>query len=368
MELACTKKLLKYIGVKPEKISAEVDPLFEWTANLMVVNRRKTIVVVHAASRCSFVLHGMTVKHLKKLPEWILSGVRSVLESEYVRPEVIERYLNDLGQKVSFWANSSRKVVASCNKACERLEWCSDLLEPENLLQQSIQLWLNDDILSGGNYIQAHEALIGQLQERYGENIQACRALELEISLELHTLCKRRIIVPDNLNFHQFHNVLQDCFGWKDCHLHQFVVEVDTEGIPTNIIQPNWEEFEEFPGVQVQSSTDVTLKDVFSSRTRIVYEYDFGDGWLHTMELCRVIEDCRETYPHCILAVGDAPMEDCGGPDGFAHIMEVLKDKNHPEHREISEWVRSTWWQPLDVKRINCFLKDAHRKRMPIIY
>jgi len=68
MELACTKKLLEYIGVKPEKISAEVDPLFEWTANLMVVNRRKTIVVVHAASRCSFVLYGMTVKHLKKLP------------------------------------------------------------------------------------------------------------------------------------------------------------------------------------------------------------------------------------------------------------------------------------------------------------
>ena len=60
-----TKKLLEYIGAKPEKMSAEVDPLFEWTANLMVINRRKTIVVVHAASRCSFVLHGMTVKHLK---------------------------------------------------------------------------------------------------------------------------------------------------------------------------------------------------------------------------------------------------------------------------------------------------------------
>ena len=126
MELACTKKLLESIGVTPEKISAEVDPLFEWTANLMVVNRRKTIVVVHAASRCSFVLHGMTVKHLKKLPEWILSGVRSVLESEYVCQEIVEQYLNDLGREVSFWANTSRKVVASCNKACERVEWCSD--------------------------------------------------------------------------------------------------------------------------------------------------------------------------------------------------------------------------------------------------
>lgn len=367
MELACTKKLLEYIGVKPEKISAEVDPLFEWTANLMVVNRRKTIVVVHAASRCSFVLHGMTVKHLKKLPEWILSGVRSVLESEYVRQEIVEQYLNDLGREVSFWANSSRKVVASCNKACERVEWCSDLLEPENLLQQSIQLWMNDDILSGGKYLQAHQALIGQLQERYGENIQACRALELEVSLDLNTPCKRRIIVPDNLSFYQFHNVLQECFGWKDCHLHQFVVEADTMGFPAKIIQPHWEESEEFPRVQVQSSTDVILRDVFSSRKRIVYEYDFGDGWIHTVELCRVIDDCREPYPHCILAVGDAPMEDCGGPDGFEYVKQVLKDPDHLEHREISEWVRSTRWQPLDVRRINCLIKDAHRKRIPIL-
>lgn len=368
MELACTKKLLEYIGVKPEKISAEVDPLFEWTANLMVVNRRKTIVVVHAASRCAFVLHGLTVKHLKKLPELILNGVRSLLESEYVRPEIIEQYLNDLGREVSFRANSSRKVVASCNKACERVQWCSDLLKPENLLQQSIQLWMNDDVLSGSNYLLAHQALIGQLQGRYGGNVQGCRALELEVAMELYTPCKRRIIVPDNLNFYQFHNVLQECFGWKDCHLHQFVVEVDSEGYPAKIIQPHWEEFEEFPGVQVQSSTDVMLRDVFLPRKRIVYEYDFGDGWIHTVELCRVIDDCREPYPHCILAVGDAPMEDCGGPEGFAHVMAVLGDRDHPEHREISEWVRSTWWQPLDVNWINRFLKDAHRKRVPIIY
>ena len=252
MELACTKKLLEYIGVKPEKMSAEVDPLFEWTANLMVVNRRKTLVVVHAASRCAFVLHGLTVKNLPKLPEIILNGVRCLLESEYVRPEMIEQYLTDLGREVTFRANSSRKVVASCNKVCERLLWFSDLLEAEHLLQQSIMLCLNDDVLSGGNYLLAYQVLIGQLQDRYGDNIRSCRALELEVSLELNTPCKRRIIVPGNLNFYQFHNVLQECFAWKDCHLHQFVVGVDPEGYPAKVIHPEWDELEELPGVQVQ--------------------------------------------------------------------------------------------------------------------
>lgn len=34
MELACTKKLLEYVGVKAERMTAEIDPLFEWTANM----------------------------------------------------------------------------------------------------------------------------------------------------------------------------------------------------------------------------------------------------------------------------------------------------------------------------------------------
>lgn len=66
------------------------------------------------------------------------------------------------------------------------------------------------------------------------------------------------------------------------------------------------------------------------------------------------------------MAVGDAPMEDCGGPNGFAHVMAVLNDPKHPEYKEITEWVHSTWWQPLDVKQINVFIKDAHRKSIPV--
>lgn len=364
MELSCTKKLLECIGLKPEKASVEIDPLFEWTANLVTINRRKTIVVVHAVSRCAFVLYGVTAKYISKLPELILDGIRRLLESEYVRPEIIEQYLNDLGREVSFRANSSRKTVAACNKVCERLDWFSELLQTGELYQKGIQPALNDDVL-GGEYLLAYEALIGKLQERYGDDIRSCRALELEVSLELHTPCKRRIIVPENLNFYQFHNVLQACFNWNDCHLHQFVTEVDAVGYPTKIIQPQWDEIEEIPDARVQDSQEVTLKEVFANKTKIIYEYDFGDGWIHTITLCREIDDCRTPYPHCIMAIGDAPMEDCGGPDGFAYIMKALNDPTHPEHKEITEWVRSTWWQPLDVQRITAFIKSAHRRSLP---
>ena len=69
---------------------------------------------------------------------------------------MIEQYLTDLGHEATFWENSSRKVVVSCNKVCECLMWFSDLLEAEHLLQQSIMLCLNDDVLSGGNYLLAY--------------------------------------------------------------------------------------------------------------------------------------------------------------------------------------------------------------------
>lgn len=366
MEIACTKKLLDYLGIKAEKAPDKVESLFGWTANLLVINRRKAIVVVHTASRCCFVLYGVTAKDKRNLTELILDGVRKLLESEYVRPEIIERFLDDLGREISLKANSSRKAVASCNKACERVKFFSELMEPGELLQRNLILCLNDDILAVPKYTYAHQMLIGLLQERYGENVRSCQALELEVSLELHTPCKRRIIVPENLNFYQFHNVLQNCFAWQDCHLHQYVVAVDSKGYPTKIIVPPYDEMEDYPGVQIQSSTDITLAEVFASRKMIVYEYDFGDDWLHTIELCRAIEDCREPYPRCIAAEGDAPPEDCGGPGGFAHMMSVLENPKHPEHADISEWIRGAWRMPPDAERISRWIQDAHRKSMPI--
>lgn len=362
MELGCTKKLLEYLGVKPEKGSAEIDPLFGWTANLMVVNRRKMLVVMHASSRAAFVLYGLTTRALPRLPELIHDGIRGLLQSECVRPEIIERYLDDLGREVVYRANSDRKAVAGCNKVCQRIKMLPELFETGDLYQHRVLPWLNDDFLPGWGYVKSYEALIAQLKERYGGSVQSCRALELEVSLELHTPCKRRIVVPDDMNFSQFHDVLQNCFEWNNNHLHMFVTEVDADGYPAAIICPDWDGMEKPESVQVQHSTKVMLRDVFPTRKRIVYEYDFGDGWTHIIDFCRVIEECPEPYPHCILAVGDAPMEDCGGPEGFRQVMAVLKDKKHPEHRETLAWVRSTWWQPLDVDRINAMIRNIRRR------
>lgn len=368
MRLECTRKLLDYLGIKPEKKTDDIDPIFTWTANLITVNRRKTLVVVHIPSRCMFLIHGITAKRIPEIPELIKQGIRGLLQSEYVQPEIIAKYFFD-GGELTFAANSSRSAVAHCNKACERVNMFSNLFEPNDMFQHAILPWLNDDLVGTKDYAHTYEMLIGGLRDRYGENIRTCRALELEVKLELLSPCKRRIIIPDNLNFYQFHRILQGVCEWHDCHLHQFVLERDALERPIKVVQPaDTEDFSNFFNVETINSLKLTVRDVFAQYSCIDYEYDFGDGWCHSIKLCQRIETCSEPYPRCIQAVGDAPMEDSGGAYGFAQIMEVLKDPSHPEYREISDWVRSTRWSPLNVERINLRIKNIHRQHIPVYY
>ncbi len=369
MRLECTKKLLDWLDINPDRSSSDTDPLFTWTANFITVNRRKTLVAVNPSSRCMFVLYGLTVKSVCILPELIFDGIRAMLQSEHVSPKIIEKYLNDCGKTITFAPNSSRSAVAYCNKACERVYLFSNLFAPGDMFQQRFLPWLNDELFQKANYHYAHDVMIAQLKEKYENDVQSCHAAELEISLDLHEPCNRTLIVPSNLNFYQLHRILQDTFEWHDRHLHQFVLERDHHGRPAKIITPISEEHATFgtPFFPTQlDSVETDLLTIFSTHKKVEYEYDFGDDWVHTIKLNRFIEDCPEAYPHCTQAIGDAPMEDCGGPDGFAEVMAIMHDPQHPEHRAVREWVSGIWWNPADLELINRRIRNEHRICMPV--
>lgn len=371
MRLECTKKLLDWLDTKSEPSGADADPIFAWTANLITVNRRKMLVAVNVHSRCMFVLYGLTAKSIRILPELILSGIRAMLQSEHVKPEIIEKYLDDCGKTIEFVPNSSRSAIANCNKACERAHLFSDLFAPNDTFQQHLLPWLNNDLLPKEDYSYSHEVLIARLKEKYGEEVQSCHAAELEVELNLHTPCKRTLRVPDDLNFYQLHKVLQGVFEWHDCHLHQFVLARHSDGRPVKVIKladAEREEFGELFQLSQLDSLSAKVCAVFATYKTIEYEYDFGDGWIHTIKLKRFMQDCSDVYPRCMEAIGDAPMEDCGGPDGFAEVMAIIQSPDHPEYRSACEWVRSTWWHPVDLAKINRRIRNEHRICMPVCY
>ncbi len=368
MILECTKKLLDALGQAPAKSVAvpPVDPLFAWTANLIMTGRRKTIVVVHQASRCMFVLYGITVKHMKKLPELLIEGIRALLQSEYIHPDIIEKYLDDCGRDVVYTTNSSRSVVALGNKACECVQIYAGLFEAENLYQKMLLPWLNDYPNPKADYQLCYKLLRNLLSERYGENVVACPMVELDVELQLETPCRRTIAVPANLNFYQLHRILQKAFGWKDCHLHQFTLPEDPEEKAVPVIRPYDEDMDDIQDSIWLDSVTTEVGSLCARYPEILYEYDFGDNWQHTLRVKRFFTEAEKPYPYCIEAVGDAPMEDCGGPSGFAEIMSILQNPAHPAYAETDDWVKSTGWVPMKLEEINRWIDLVYRVCMPV--
>ena len=45
------------------------------------------------------------------------------------------------------------------------------------------------------------------------------------------------------------------------------------------------------------------------------------------------------TYPVCPTGKRACPPDDCGGPWGYAELLDVLADPIHPEYHERAEWV-----------------------------
>ncbi len=80
MIINCTKKLQDELGIKPSLVEIE-NPLFSWHANIVRVNRRKTVVLVNDASRYNIILYGLKAKDFKNIENITLCGIGEILLS-----------------------------------------------------------------------------------------------------------------------------------------------------------------------------------------------------------------------------------------------------------------------------------------------
>jgi hypothetical protein len=93
-------------------------------------------------------------------------------------------------------------------------------------------------------------------------------------------------------------------------------------------------------------------------RARINYLYDFGDSWEHDL-LVEQLDDPR-TQAHCLAGRRACPPEDCGGPWGYATMLDAVADVDHPDHEEHVEWVGEAF----DPEAFDCEATDAAISRL----
>ncbi len=164
----------------------------------------------------------------------------------------------------------------------------------------------------------------------------------------------RRIQVPANYNFWDLHVAIQDALGWQDCHLHHFEIKGKGKRRTERIGIPDFSGLsdlpEVFPGWEILATA--YFNDLGIQGT---YEYDYGDGWLHTVLLeGHLYRNPKINYPVCVGGERACPPEDCGGVPGYENVLVTLADPEHEEHDEMKVWIGEDWdpekFNPAKVK------------------
>lgn len=161
----------------------------------------------------------------------------------------------------------------------------------------------------------------------------------------------RRIQVPSDITLYKLHRVLQVVMGWTDSHLHQFIIGGRYYGEPDP----------DFGDVEVVSERRAKLCQVAGSeKEKLVYEYDFGDDWLHQVVVEKILPpEVGRSYPVCLAGKRSAPPEDCGGIWGYQDFLAAIGDPKHPEHEEMLEWVGGDFDpEAFDLDEVNQGLRE----------
>jgi hypothetical protein len=165
---------------------------------------------------------------------------------------------------------------------------------------------------------------------RFGREVQEVlrragrivRTVRLQVTMrEVVPRVTRTVEVPASIALDELHDVLQVALGWTDLHLHRFETgtvcyshpfedweenEVDERGVPLSALPPHF-----------------------------TYVYDFGDDWHHDIEIVGM----GGAEPGCVDGGGTCPPKDCGGPQGYPELQEILRRPRHREHEHVREWV-----------------------------
>jgi hypothetical protein len=162
----------------------------------------------------------------------------------------------------------------------------------------------------------------------------------------------RRILVTSDTSLQELHHILQIVMGWEDYHLHMFDIGGQVFGDPDD---------DEYGDFGTKAEWRYKLNQVVPGPgSKFEYEYDFGDSWVHIVQVEKVLpEEEGVQYPVCVKGKRSCPPEDVGGIWGYQEFLEAMQDPDHPEHEEYTEWIGDEFDpEAFDLEEINAYLRQ----------
>jgi len=163
----------------------------------------------------------------------------------------------------------------------------------------------------------------------------------------------RRIEVDSGVTLFRLHQVLQIVMGWTDSHLHQYRRGSTYYGQSDPEL-----------GMPCENECLIRLSQVLRKpKDRMVYEYDFGDGWEHDIVLeSRDVPMESGVEVRVVAGKGACPPEDVGGIGGYYRFLEAIQNPKHPEHRDMLEWGGEFDPDAFEIDEINRYFQKRSRR------
>ena len=183
--------------------------------------------------------------------------------------------------------------------------------------------------------------------------VRSENVLTLKVELrDIEPTIWRRFTISTRATLHSLHTVLQKVMGWTNSHLYEFRIG------DRRYTDPDTLDDDHLVDLDARTTTLASFRPKVGAEFQ--YLYDFGDGWHHRIEVERVSpRDPKDQVPACLGGARRCPPEDCGGAGGYDNLLEVLQDRDHPEHEDLSRWAG----RGFDPEKFNLALTDAVLKR-----
>lgn len=177
---------------------------------------------------------------------------------------------------------------------------------------------------------------------------------QLKVTLHgIKPLIWRRLRVPGGIDLLSLHHAIQIAFGWTDSHLHQFTIgravyAMDEDG--------------GYSGADGRED-ETSLEQIAKAKSKLRYEYDFGDSWQHDIVVERVEAGSPdEPAVACVAGKRAGPEEDSGGPWGYMDKLKAFANETHEDHADIRDWFGDDFDpKAFDIDRVNARLAKAFR-------